>query len=210
MALQAPRTSRVLLADDHESARQGLRALFDRLPAFEVVDDVGNRGAAVDAANGLSPDVVVMELSTPDGLEMLRRLKERRPDIAAVVLSQYRDWAYARAALEAGASGYVLKQSAFSALVRAVEAAAQGQRHVDQGVVEAPAPFSPNRQLSGRESEVLRRAAAGHSNKDIATALRISVKTVEVHKANGMHKLGLKDRSEVLRFGLLQGWLADV
>jgi DNA-binding NarL/FixJ family response regulator len=210
MDLDSPRAIRVLLADDHESVRQGLRALFDRLPAFEVIYDSGNRNAAVEAASELSPDVVVMDWSTPDGLGLLRRLKERRPDIAAVVLTGHRDSAYVREALDAGASGYVLKQSAFSTLVRAVEAAAQGRRLVDQGVSEVPAPFSRNGHLSPRENDVLRKAAAGRSNKDIAMALGISVKTVEVHKANAMQKLGLKDRSEVLRFGLLQGWFADV
>jgi DNA-binding NarL/FixJ family response regulator len=210
MDLETPRTIRVILADDHESARQGLRALFDRLPAFEVVYDAGNRNAAIDAARELSPDVVVMDLSMPDGLAALRRLKEHRPDIAAVVVSQHRDSAYAREALNAGASGYVLKQSAFSTLVRAVEAAAQGQQHVDPGVAEVTCPVGRSGHLSARESDVLRRAAIGQSNKQIASALGIAVKTVEVHKANGMHKLGLKDRRAVIRFGVMQGWLADV
>jgi DNA-binding NarL/FixJ family response regulator len=210
MDLDTPRTIRVLLADDHESARQGLRALFDRLPAFEVIYDSGNRNAAIEAASELSPDVVVMDLSTPDGLGALRRLKKRRPDIAAVVLSQHRDSVYVREALDAGASGYVLKQSAFSTLLCAVEAVAQGRRHVDQGVADVTAPLSRGRRLTARENEVLRRAAVGNSNKDIATALGISIKTVEVHKAKGMRKLGLKDRSDVFRFGLLQGWFADV
>jgi DNA-binding NarL/FixJ family response regulator len=206
--LQSPQTIRVLLADDHEWVREGLRVLFERLPAFEVVEDAGNRSAAVDAANELSPDVVVMDLSTPDGLSALRRLKERRPDIAAVVLGQHRDSAHAREALDAGASGYVLRQSTFGVLVRAVEAAAQGRRHVDQGVAEAPPDRT--RQLTDRETSVLRQAVAGRTNKDIASALGISAKTVEVHKFNGMHKLGLKDRRQLLRFGLQHGWLADV
>jgi len=210
MDRESTRAIRVLLADDHESARQGLRALFDRLPAFEVVDDAGDRDAAVDAASELSPDVVVMDLSPPHGMEALRRLKERRPDIAAVVLSQHRDSVYAHEALNAGASGYVLRQSAFSALVQAVEDAAHGRQHVDQGLGGMTGPPSPSGQLSARENEVLRRAAAGRSNKEIAAALGISVKTVEAHKFNGMHKLGLKDRSDVIRFGLVHGWLANM
>lgn len=201
---------RVLLADDHETVRQGLKALFASRPGFVVLEDVSDGATAVHEAVRLSPDVVVMDLSmATHGLVALRRLKQLRPEIAVVVLSRHRDRGYVREALEAGAAGYVLKQSSFDALLDAVEAAARGQRLVDATVAGGSSLPAPPR-LSVREHEVLERAAAGHANKDIALSLRISVKTVEVHKANGMQKLGLKDRSDLVRFALSQGWLTDV
>ena len=203
---------RVLLADDHASVRQGLCALFAASEEVDLITDVSDGAAAIEQARALAPDVVIMDLSMPtSGLVALKQIKDERPDTQIVVLSRHRDLAYVRAALAAGASGYVLKQSPFSDLKKAVLAAARGERYVDEqlaadsslkrgGDITAPP-------LSQREVEVLRRAAAGFSNKEIAAELKISVKTVEAHKSNAMRKLRLKDRSAVVRFALMQGWL---
>lgn len=203
---------RVLLADDHESVRQGLCALFANSNEVDLVTDVNDGSTAIEMARTLAPDVVVMDLSMPtSGLVALKQIKEDRPSTNVVVLSRHRDAAYVRAALAAGASGYVLKQSSFDELKRAVLAAAKGEKYVDDQLASDPGlkrggdVSAPP--LSQREIEVLRRAAAGFSNKEIASELKISVKTVEAHKSNAMRKLRLKDRSAVVRFALMQGWL---
>lgn len=204
----------MLLADDHESVRQGLCALFATIPNISLIGDVKDGADAVAMVRTATPDVVIMDLSMPtSGLVAMKQIKTIRPATAVVVLSRHRDAAYVRAAFAAGATGYVLKQSPFSELNKAVVAAARGQRYIDEQLANDQVKRVPSegtvRLLSPRETEVLRRAAAGLSNKEIAGELEISVKTVEAHKANAMRKLRLKDRSAVLRFAILQGWLHD-
>ena len=207
--------TRVLLADDHETVREGLRALFDSVPEVTVVGDVADGHSAVQAVFSLLPDLVVHDLSMPppSGIDAIRQIREVKEDTGVIVLSRYRDAAYVREAMAAGASGYVLKQSPFSELKRAVEDVARGGRHIDQafaGHVPADTAATPPRvRLTEREQTVLRRAALGHSNKDIANALGIALKTVEVHKANAMRKLELRNRNEMVRWAALQGWLQE-
>jgi two-component system response regulator NreC len=202
---------RVLLADDHESVRQGLCALFGAADEVDLISDVNDGASAITMAKSLAPDVVILDLSMPtSGLVALQQIKNDRPETQIVVLSRHRDAAYLRAALAAGASGYVLKQSSFDELKRAVVAVANGEQYLDAQLISEPATLrdgAPVPALSQREAEVLRRAAAGFSNKEIGAELKISVKTVEAHKANAMRKLRLKDRSAVVRFALMQGWL---
>jgi two-component system response regulator NreC len=208
--------TRVLLADDHETVRQGLRALFENSAEVEVVGDVADGDAAVQAVERIGPDLVILDLSMPpgNGLVAIRRIKESSPRTPVVVLTRYRDAAYVSEALAAGASGYVLKQSPFSELMRAVRDATLGDRHLDAALTrpmeadEPPAPV-PTGRATPREIAVLRRAAIGHSNKDIAAELGIALKTVEVHKANAMRKLNLRSRSQIVRYAALQGWLRD-
>lgn len=210
----APQT-RVLLADDHETVREGLRALFDAVPGVTVVGDVADGHAAVQAVRSLLPDLVVLDLSMPptSGIDAIRQIRAAGEDTGVIVLSRYRDAAYVREAMAAGASGYVLKQSPFSELKQAVEDVARGGRHIDQSLTaQVPADIAATAtppRLTDREQAVLRRAALGHSNKDIATALGIALKTVEVHKANAMRKLELRNRNEMVRWAALHGWLQD-
>jgi DNA-binding NarL/FixJ family response regulator len=187
----------VLLAEDHETVRQGLKLLIDRQPDMEVIGEAGDGRAAVECAGTLHPNVVVVDISMPEmnGLAATRAIRAASPSTAVVALTRYGDDAYVQELLKAGALGYVLKQSPSGELVDAVRAAAGGRA-------------SPAR-ITDRESEVLRLMALGHSNKDIANTLDLSVKTVEVHKANAMRKLGLTGRTDVVRYALLQGWLRD-
>ena len=206
---------RVLVADDHESVREGLCALFETSAEVGLVTNVKDGDEAVAMVRSTPPDVVVMDLSMPtSGLVATREIKTVRAATAVVVLSRHSDPAYVRAAFAAGATGYVLKQSPFSELKKAVLAAARGERYVDDhlsGDVTAKlSDFDPRMpRLSPRETEVLRRAAAGHSNKEIGNELQISVKTVEAHKSNAMRKLDLKDRSAIVRFAMVEGWLKE-
>ena len=204
---------RVLIADDHEAVREGLRALFATVPEVDVVRDVGDVESALNGVREVAPDVVVLDLSMPKtgGLLAIRQIKEVRPATAIVVLTRHNDIAFFREAMTAGASGYVLKQSSFNELRRAASLAVNGGFYVDSRLKTALADLSRDfkGRISEREREILRRTALGQSNKEIAEALNIAVKTVEVHKTNGMRKLDLADRSALVRYAVMQGWLLE-
>jgi len=208
---------RLVLAEDHEAVRDGLRLLFETRGEMDVVHGVPNGPEAIEAARSLTPDVVVLDLSMPgmSGLAAAREIKTHTPDVAVVVLTRHTEYAYVQEAFAAGADGYVLKQSSFDELLKAVRAATSGGRYLD-GAVVVPLRAADHLRSEGRppvterEITVLRLAALGRSNKDIAGVLSIAVKTVEVHKSSAMRKLGLRDRSEMLRFAVVKGWLQDV
>ena len=208
---------RVLIAEDHETVREGLRALLAAEKDIDVVGEVADGRLALQRAQALKPQVVLMDLSMPEvnGLAATRRLRESAPDVAIVALTRHDDEAYVKALLGAGASGYVLKQSSFKEVVRAIRAAAAGNRYLDPGLAKRDKEIHPRRRLpsapvaTDREANVLRLMAVGHSNKEIADQMGITVKTVEVHKANAMRKLGLRGRIDVVRYALLNGWLQE-
>ena len=209
---------RVLLAEDHETVRQGLRLLIDSQTDMQVVGEAANGRIAIERARDLEPDVAVLDISMPEmnGLEATRALKLASPATAVVALTRYGDDAYVHELLSAGALGYVLKQSASVELLKAVRHAASGTRYLDAALANGRdartagrRQATPAPRVSDREKEVLRLMAIGHSNKEIAAQLQISVKTVEVHKANAMRKLALRGRIDIVRFALLQGWLQD-
>lgn len=207
---------RVLIAEDHETVRQGLALLINSQPDMEVIGEAGDGTTAVERVETLQPAVAVLDISMPqmNGLAATRRIRERTPATAIVALTRYSDDPYVKEMLSAGASGYVLKQSASAELLAAIRAAARGLKYLDASLPRDRNSLTPRRdgahpRITDREAEVLRRMAVGESNKDIAAALNVSVKTVEVHKANGMRKLGLTGRIDVVKYALLQGWLRD-
>jgi two-component system, NarL family, response regulator NreC len=211
---------RVLLAEDHETVRQGLRLLIDQQRDMTVVDEVANGRLAVERARTGDPDVVVMDISMPEmnGLLATRELRRGCPALGIVALTRHDDEAYVQQLLAAGASGYVLKRSPSSELLAAIRAVANGRQYLDTtlgarlvGVLRGASAVrgGPSTRPSDRENEVLRLVAVGYSNMDIGSQLNISVKTVEVHKARAMKKLGLRGRIDVVRYAVLQGWLRD-
>jgi DNA-binding NarL/FixJ family response regulator len=212
---------RILLVEDHETVRQGLKLLIDREPDLEVVDEARDGAQAIARAGLEHIDVVVMDLSMPgmSGVVATRKLKELRPELAIVSLTRHADQTFLQELLRAGASGYVLKQSSHAELFRAIRAAARGQQYIDPALTHhLAAPFAAQeRKRTGRgapvatdrETEVLRLVSQGYSNKEIAGQLGLSVKTIEVHKANAMRKLSLRGRIELLQYALHQGWLHD-
>lgn len=211
-------TIRVVLAEDHETVRQGLKLLLDGQIDMEVVAEASDGHAAVAAVVALRPDVLVVDVSMPgaNGLVATREVRERVPSTAVVALTRYGDDAYVKEMINAGAKAYVLKQSPSSELLEAIRAAAAGQEYLDRNLERVFGRLVPLKlgrlpypRVTDRENDVLRRTALGHSNKEIATALDVSVKTVEVHKANAMRKLGLKGRIDVIRYAVLQGWLRE-
>ena len=212
---------RILLADDHVTVRQGLKMLIDSQDDMTVVSEASDGTAAVEQARTVRPDVIVMDISMPgmNGLVATRTLKQIQPDSVVVILTRHGDDAYLQELLRAGADGYVLKQSAASELLQAIRATAVRGQYLDSALTARVtagflAKSGRKAQVTGvsvseRESEVLRLIAAGYSNKEIAAQLELSVKTVEVHKANAARKLGLKGRIDIVKYALLQGWLSD-
>jgi DNA-binding NarL/FixJ family response regulator len=215
------RRLRIVLADDHAIVRQGLKLLIDSQPEMTVIGEATDGEGVLQQAHALKPDIVVMDISMPgmNGLIATRRLKQAQPDVAVIALSRHDEDTYLDQLLRAGASGYVLKQSPPPELLQAIRAVAAGGIYLDPAVSHrvadgllgkrADGAQAPHATISDRESEVLRLVAVGHSNKEIAHQLEISIKTVEVHKANAMRKLGLAGRVDIIRYGVLQGWLYD-
>ena len=213
---------RIVLADDHAIVRQGLRLLIDSQPDMTVIGEAADGDAVVAQAQALQPDVVLMDISMPgtNGLAATRTLKQRQPGVVVLVLTRHEEDTYLQELLRAGASGYVLKQSPPPQLLQAIRAVASGGIYLDPAITARVADGlldrgqhgrrAPAAAISDRESEVLRLVAVGHSNKEIADRLTISIKTVEVHKANAMRKLGLSGRVDLIRYGVLQGWLYDI
>jgi DNA-binding NarL/FixJ family response regulator len=212
---------RILLADDHVAVRQGLKLLIDSQPDMQVVCEASDGSVAVQQAQDVGVDVVVMDISMPgmNGLGATRTLKRLQPGVAIVALTRHDDDAHLQELLRAGASGYVLKQSASVELLQAIRAVAAGGQYLDSTMTgRVTAGFlakdgnTPNPRsgvVNERESNVLRLIANGYSNKEIAAQLELSVKTVEAHKANAMRKLGFNGRIDIVRYAVLQGWLYD-
>jgi two-component system, NarL family, response regulator NreC len=212
---------RVFLADDHAVLREGLRMLVDSQADMECVGEAADGRAAVERVTELRPDVAVLDVSMPElnGLQATERIKRSCPDAKILTLTRHSEDGYLQQLLRAGVSGYVLKQSTSGVLLAAIRAVANGQTFLDPAITQkvvgsyvaksAGKGVGPQNEPSEREREVLRMIAWGHSNKEIAARLDLSVKTVEVHKANAMRKLGMTSRIDIVRYAILQGWLQN-
>ena len=212
---------RIFVADDHQVVREGLKALINSQPDMSVVGEADNGRAAWQLAKGLDPDVAVMDVSMPEmsGAEATERLRAERPRVKVLALTVYEDRAYLRQMLEAGASGYVLKRVAMEELAQAVRVVAAGGSYIDPTLAgqvisgylnqDPAAGKSAAAELSEREAQVLRLVAWGYSNKEIGWKLSINVKTVDTYKLRLMEKLGLRSRTDIVRYALRKGWLRD-
>ena len=213
-------TLRILLADDHKVMREGLRMVLAREPNMEVVGEANNGAEAISLTEQLRPDIVVMDVSMPEinGLKATEALGASSPETKILILTRHGDASYVQRLLQAGANGYVLKQSAAEELVRAIRRVVAGQKYLDPAVTDqiigtisvgTGSGRAANSHLSRREQDVLRFVALGFLSKEIAAQLGISIKTVETHKTNAMIKTGLKNRIGIVRYAMLQGWLQD-
>jgi DNA-binding NarL/FixJ family response regulator len=212
---------RIILADDHAVVRDGLRMVIDAQPDMQVVGEAGTGQAAVQQAQALQPDVVVMDISMPDssGLVATQQLRRSSPGSKVLALSMHDEVSYVRMLLEAGATGYVVKHSGTATLVAAIRMVAEGRMYVDPAVagrivsdlLHGPplVPEAAGASLSEREMRVLRLIAEGYTNREVATTLGLSIKTVETYKARAMAKLGLANRTELVRYAAQRGWLGD-
>ncbi len=211
----------IFLADDHEVLREGLKRLIDEQPDMEVVGEASNGRSTCQQVKNLRPEVVVMDVSMPDmnGVQATKRIRQECPDVKVMALTAHEEQAYLRQLLQAGASGYVLKRAASKELIHAIRVVAAGQVYLDPSVAGQVVSSFVGRKseqsatgggdLSERETEVLRLIALGHSNKEIAAQLDISVKTVETYKTRLMEKLDLHSRADIVRYALRQGWLQN-
>ncbi len=206
---------RVVVADDHEVVRAGVRAVLASEPDVEVVGEAADAATALQQVAALAPDVLLLDLSLDGGgLTALRGVGEHHPGTRVLVLSMHADGTHVRAALDAGAAGYVVKGAGVEALVSALMAVAAGSTFLDSDAARALEQPTEERdlaweRLTPRERLVLRRVAEGRTNRQIAAELALSHKTVDSHRTSLMRKLGLRDAQGVTRFAMRRGLLQE-
>lgn len=210
-------TIRVLLVDDHQLLREGLRRILEGTAGIQVVGEADDGRAALAAVRESGPDVVVMDVGMEgmNGIEATQQLRKEHPLVQVVALSMHSDKRYVRNMIRAGACAYVLKESASEDLLRAVRAAARGEHYLSPRITgcmlerwSSPAPSGPASAyelLGAREREVLKLLAEGLSSKEIASRLTISTKTVETHRSNIANKVGLRSVAELTKYALREG-----
>lgn len=212
---------RILLADDHAILRAGLVRLLGEEKDIEVVGEAENGREAVQKVQELHPDIVLMDIGMPvmNGMEATKQIKKRDADVKVLVLTMHDNEEYLFQVLQAGAAGYVLKKAADSDLVNAIHVVSRGdcflypsaakmvvENYLDK-LKHGQEPTSSFDTLTDREREILKLVAEGHTNREIAETLFISVKTVETHKANIMEKLNLHKRAELVKYAIKKGLL---
>ena len=209
----------VFLADDHPMVMAGIKALVTEDARFEVIGQASDGLDAVKQATALQPDALVLDISMPglNGLEVAERLRRDAPRCRILALTVHEDRGYLRQLLADGVAGYLLKRSAADELIRALLAIAGGGLYLDPAIAGLAVSLNATPQspevtvgvdLSPREEDVIRLTASGHSNKSVAAALGVGVKSIETYKARAMEKLGLRTRVDLVRYAVSQGWLA--
>jgi|SRR5581483_4297659 len=205
--------TRILLADDHAVVRQGFRMILAGQPGFEIVGEASNGREAVELAEKLHPDVVVMDVAMPElnGIEATRRIAQTSQRTRVLALSMHKDAVYVREILKAGARGYLLKDAFDRDLVAAVKALARGESYLSPAISDLVLSdyrkhvTDPVDLLTSREREVLQMIAEGKTNKEIANALQLSVYTIDAHRGRIMEKLNLHSTPELVRFAVRNG-----
>lgn len=208
---------RILLADDHQIMREGLKALLGKHSSIEVIAEAENGIEALSIARRKKPDVIIMDIAMPDinGIEVTRQLKSELADIKIIALSMHSDRRFVSEILKAGASAYVLKQAAFEDLEKAIKAVMLNRTFLSDDILESVvsdyvsqlsnSEYDAYRQLSDRERQVLQLLAEGNSTKEIAFKLHVSVKTIESHRQNIMNKLGIRTLAGLTKFAVREG-----
>lgn len=207
---------RILLADDHEIVREGLKRVLETQADLELVGEAGDGKEAIAKAIELKPDLILMDLSMPEmgGIEAAHQLVRAVPQTRVIGLTVHESQAYVSEFLKSGAQGYLLKRASTEELLRAVRAVGAGGVYVDsrisralmEHVVGIRSSTRGSAELSDREAEILRYIALGYANKEIADRLSLSVKSIETYKARAMDKLGLRSRVDVVRLARERGW----
>lgn len=212
---------RILLADDHTIVRQGLARLLEDQPGFKVVGEAENGKVAVEKALALKPDVIIMDIAMPflNGIEACKRIKKFLPKVKILILSMYAQENHIHELLQTGVSGYLLKESSGRDITMAIHSAMKNEAYLSPTIskVLMDSYLSPRRssqreqrynELSNREREVFQLLAEGHSTKEVADLLCVSVSTVKTHRANIMEKLGIRSNAQLIRFALQLGLVA--
>jgi len=210
-------TTKIFLADDHHVVRQGLRALLEAEPGLSIIGEAADGLEAASQVERLKPDVLIVDLMMPglNGLEVTRQVGKRAPQTRVILLSMHANEGYVLEALRHGATAYVLKDCTAEELVRAVHEVAAGRRYLSPPLSERaiesylqksePAALDVYNTLTSREREVLQLSAEGLTGAEISGRLFISPRTVEIHRANLMRKLGLRNQTDLVRFALRRG-----
>ena len=209
---------RILVVDDHAIMRDGIRALLGLHDDIEVVGEASEGKEAVEKAQELTPDVVIMDIAMPrmDGLEATRRIRKKSPKMKVLVLTQHDNKEYILSVIKAGASGYILKRALGSELVSAIRAVQQGDSFLYPSAAAAliedylqqPKEEEPYDQLTAREREILKLIAEGHTSREIADMLFLSLKTVLGHRSMIMEKLNLHNRTELIKYAMREGLIS--
>jgi len=210
--------NRIIIVEDHTILREGLRSLLSANPEYEIVGEAEDGNAAIRCVEKLKPSLVLMDLSMPkmNGIDAIREIKKRSPETKVLVLTVHKTDEYIRATFQAGADGYVLKDSTHGELEMAIQNVLSGKNFISPGISEkliggylegqkTPKVTTPWDTLTQRERSILKLIAEGHKNKEIADYLCISVKTVEKHRANLMQKLDLHNISDLTAFAIGKG-----
>ena len=208
------RSVRILLVDDHQVLREGLRALLERQPDLEVVGEAGDGHAALQLVRDLRPDIVIMDVNMQgmDGIDATRLIARDYPETKVLALSMYLRKVFVSEMFKCGASGYLLKENAFAEIVAAIRTVLAGERYVclkaagllvDQYVHEHASPEDPR--LTDREMELVRMLANGQTSKEIARVTNTSVKTVDACRRRMMHKLGVASVAEIVKYAIREG-----
>ncbi len=207
----------IVLADDHQVVRKGIRALLEMEPDFQIVGETGDGLEAVQLTIRLRPDVLVLDLMMPglNGIDVTRQVTRQVPQTRVVLLSMYAGEDYVLEALRNGASGYVLKDASISELIQAIRDAVAGRRYLSPPLAERAidayvrqtqeSALDPYETLSDREREVLHLAAEGLTSAEIAERLSLSPRTVESHRSSMMRKLGLHTQTDLVRYAIRKG-----
>ncbi|MBM4294605.1 MAG: response regulator transcription factor [Deltaproteobacteria bacterium] len=208
---------KIVLADDHQIVRHGLRTLLGREPDMKVLAEADNGRTALRLIKELHPDVVIMDISMPDlnGIEATRQVRDESPGVKVIALSMHSDSLFVLNMLKAGASGYLLKDCALEELVKAIRIVMNGKTYLSPGISDIvikdfvsgwiSTGVSAFGALSNREREVLQLLTEGHNTNKIAEILCVSVKTVEAHRKSIMNKLGIRSIAELTKYAIRQG-----
>ena len=210
-------TVRILIADDHKILREGLNSLLEKQPEFAVVAEAQDGLSAISEAKKHKPDIAILDIGMPDlnGIEVTRRIRSEMAETRVIALSMHADRRFVMGILEAGANGYLLKDSAFAELITAVTAVAKGKMYLSPSIAETVVKNSLEKLdrkdegssvlLSGREREVLQMIAEGKSTKEIALKLFVSTKTVETHRKQIMDKLNIRTVAGLTKYAIREG-----
>lgn len=213
---------KILIAEDHGMVREGIKMIIESQDDMEIVGEAGDGRTTVELARKQLPDIILMDIAMPklNGLKAAAVIKRILPDIKILILTRHTDDAYLQELLKAGVSGYALKQTVSTELIRAIRLIANGNNYIDPAMTDKLfdnyksqrnklRDDVSSKSLTKRELEIIRYVALGYSNQEIADKINVSIKTVELHKSKALKKLNFSSRREIISYAILQGWIHE-